>query len=487
MKNLIFSLLLLPILVFAHSESNNIIVDTDMGIDDIRAVTYFSKMYNYNILGYVASEGVQSANKGAYNLRKILSTLEDNTPVYQGIISKVTPSKFREFVYKLNWNDLKDVDNANTSLSKLADQLNNSNDRITYVALGPLSNLQYLLKNVPSLKDRIDAVYFSGGLPKYYDKETYNYKQDSLAAEYVLSQKIPFYAFVSKDVDLPVFDNQTWNKIIDADNIHMYIFEKLFSDKKVMKHMFLDKGIYNAYDDMIPVFMQNPDLAKFDKINDNLFVMRKWDKIASNNIYYLHMKQKYEKNLVPRGNVSFFEFPINPSMYKEDIRRHIDLLIELYGLEEFKTIVITNELHRHLGSYSIIGAKMGIRAREILGAGLDDVIMISKAGSKPPISCLNDGLQVATGASSGRGNIRVEDDDDVEAEFFYNNKKVTLKLKKEVLNKIEKQIEDAKKENEVNSLGYYEFVRRASINNWMDLDRKKIFDEKIEEAKPPRN
>ena len=52
---------------------------------------------------------------------------------------------------------------------------------------------------------------------------------------------------------------------------------------------------------------------------------------------------------------------------------------------------------------------MGVRAREILHAPMDGIRAVSKAGNKPPLSCMNDGLQAAAGASLGRGAIRITD------------------------------------------------------------------------------
>ena len=82
-------------------------------------------------------------------------------------------------------------------------------------------------------------------------------------------------------------------------------------------------------------------------------------------------------------------------------------IITRHGLEEWKATVLTSELHRHLGTYSIVGAKMGLRARERFNVALDELRVESHAGLKPPLSCVNDGLQVATGASLGRGTITV--------------------------------------------------------------------------------
>ncbi|MCD6561991.1 MAG: hypothetical protein J7L16_09585 [Deltaproteobacteria bacterium] len=40
---------------------------------------------------------------------------------------------------------------------------------------------------------------------------------------------------------------------------------------------------------------------------------------------------------------------------------------------------------------------------------MDGIRAVSKAGNKPPLSCMNDGLQAAAGASLGRGAIQITD------------------------------------------------------------------------------
>jgi pyrimidine-specific ribonucleoside hydrolase len=153
-------------------------------------------------------------------------------------------------------------------------------------------------------------------------------------------------------------------------------------------------------------------------------------------------------------------------------------IIVKHGLEEWKACLLTNELHRHLGTYSLIGAKMGIRAREILEAPFDTLEVVSSAGSSPPLSCMNDGLQVSTGASLGRGTIKIADGSPKpEAVFVRGNQKVTLKIKKEVLDKIKADIQKALKTYGGLNQEYFAHIRQLSVDYWRDLDRKEIFDE----------
>jgi len=156
-------------------------------------------------------------------------------------------------------------------------------------------------------------------------------------------------------------------------------------------------------------------------------------------------------------------------------------IIARHGQEEFKATLLTNELHRHLGTYSILGAKMGIRAREILGADLDTLKVESWASLTPPLSCMNDGLQVATGASLGRGAIRVpEGASNPAAVFHYGSKKLTLRLKDDIFQRLRAEQEALVKRFGGMGPEYFREVRAASLKHWLEFDRREIFVETLE-------
>ena len=90
-------------------------------------------------------------------------------------------------------------------------------------------------------------------------------------------------------------------------------------------------------------------------------------------------------HLYPRGAVTLKNFPTDARLFRDDIALQVEKIIAAYGLEEWKACFLTNELHRHLGIYSLVGAKMGIRAREILEAPFDTLKVVSFAGRKPPL------------------------------------------------------------------------------------------------------
>jgi pyrimidine-specific ribonucleoside hydrolase len=188
--------------------------------------------------------------------------------------------------------------------------------------------------------------------------------------------------------------------------------------------------------------------------------------------------------LAPRATVVLRRYPTEPQAFRPDVRPFLQPIIARHGLEEFKAALLTNELHRHLGTFSILGAKMGIRAREVLGANLDQLTVESWAGRKPPLSCFNDGLQVATGASLGRGTIQVRQGEPIPAATFrYGSKKLTLRLKDDIFRRIRGQQQALVKRFGGMGPEYFQEVRAASLKHWLELDRREIFVETLEDGK----
>jgi pyrimidine-specific ribonucleoside hydrolase len=171
------------------------------------------------------------------------------------------------------------------------------------------------------------------------------------------------------------------------------------------------------------------------------------------------------------------DLPVDPSFYFEDIRPSVKEIIDRYGIDEWTSGVLANELHRHLGVFAIIGVKMGIRAREYFNTGVDEFHAVSFAGSIPPLSCMNDGLQVSTGATPGHGLLTVKNDTVLSpsAEFTYMNRKIRLTLRPEIAEKISSELEEINFIYGLDSNIYWELVRKNSIKYWLNLDRHEIF------------
>lgn len=177
--------------------------------------------------------------------------------------------------------------------------------------------------------------------------------------------------------------------------------------------------------------------------------------------------------MVRNGVLSSFLLP--ETLYAEDVRAMMPSTIERYGIEEWRTIVMTNEIHGHLGIYSTLGAKMGLYALSLLdGEGEPDIE--SYAGTCPPISCLNDGLQISTGATLGHGLITVLDvaEKRVEAKMTRGGQSLRIALKSEYQQQIRDDIRHGV-EQYGHTAPYWTYVRGLAIKYWAEWDRNKIF------------
>lgn len=171
-----------------------------------------------------------------------------------------------------------------------------------------------------------------------------------------------------------------------------------------------------------------------------------------------------------------FELPA--SLYADDVSQIASDTISHFGIREWQLVVMTNEIHGHLGIYSTLGAKMGLRVLEYFeeqGLG-GHVQVLSFAGSEPPVSCLNDGLQISTGATVGHGLFNVSDSPEKRAEavFSCHGMNVGSALKPEyetaVAEDIKRGVEQFRHSRE-----YWDYIRRLAIKYWAEWDRNKIF------------
>ena len=173
-------------------------------------------------------------------------------------------------------------------------------------------------------------------------------------------------------------------------------------------------------------------------------------------------------------------FNLPETLYADDVQNIVGNCIARFGEREWKLVVMTGEIHGHLGIYSTLGAKMGLFARECFEAqGLDGHIsVLSFAGAQPPVSCLNDGLQISTGATLGHGLISVspEENKRVEAIFTCGGSSLHLRLKPSFESQIKADIAQGVA-NYSHSPAYWQYVRELALRYWSDWDRREIFEE----------
>ncbi|HDL84891.1 MAG TPA: formylmethanofuran dehydrogenase, partial [Candidatus Acetothermia bacterium] len=92
-------------------------------------------------------------------------------------------------------------------------------------------------------------------------------------------------------------------------------------------------------------------------------------------------------------------------------------------------------LHGHLGPFLVAGIRMGRLALDLLNSpGYFGIHAVSETGDETPLSCLTDGVQIGSGCSIGKGNLRVTDAKRPRVHFETDDgNRVTITIRPEAL------------------------------------------------------
>lgn len=430
-----------------------VIIDTDCSADDYRALCMLLAIEEIDILAITT----------AANAPVSMEKKSDNF-----INSALNEGKFFD----------KKIEDKQKAVGIIAKQLRNANEQVTIVCLGSLTNIAKVLQKHQALKSKIKQIIWCRDFGRDFSVRFFNKNSDSSVLE--TNCTINIVANLNEELQFDDTLLQEVGKIATPFAERVYRF---MQEKAMQKH---DKMQFVKISDEIGVvFFLYPELFDMQPDSENPYVSKSVgfnkEVIKENILKILAQKYTIEKN------IAFEKFPVDPVLYRYDVREIADSTIRKYGIEEWKICVLTNEIHQHLGIYSLVGAKMGLKARELLHAELDRIKVHSYAGDKPPMSCLLDGLQISTGATLGLGMIaQIFDSVPLpKAVFEYQDAEVALtlkpKYKKQVANDISRSIVQCG--NLTN--GYWKLIRRLSIKYWAEWDRNEIFT--IEWIKKPHS
>jgi pyrimidine-specific ribonucleoside hydrolase len=492
---------------WAHEEQAPVVIDTDMALDDVRAVSLLLSSQHLKVKAIVTSDGASSAAVGCENLRRILLFLgREEIPIGAGRPLDAPPPSWRGISETLGGAELSPAAKSNNqsiapdavqglasstgsdsrkntcfdSVSVILNALQEADGGVSYLCIGPLTNLADILNRNPAVRDRIKSIFFYGTLPQETDSD-WNTSRDLQAAKTVFAAGIPLYVFRLRDEQLLGFDAGLLGDIHNFNSPASRLISLLHREERTQK--LLSQGHFKAWDETVALYMDNPRLGSFTRADGQypIFRLANWEREAARASYLEILSRSEVGKLEQRIPVVLESYPMHPSQFQEDLRPWVAKIIAMHGIEEWKATVLTNELHRHLGIYSILGAKMGILAREMLNASLDELTVESHASLKPPLSCLNDGLQVATGASLGRGTITVRENGGhaMEAVFSQGNKRLRLRLKDSVRERIKADIQHAVERYGDMTPEYFREIRRLSFHYWADMKRGEIFDQEF--------
>ncbi|MCK5822702.1 MAG: nucleoside hydrolase [Bacteroidales bacterium] len=475
---LLITLLLLFVFKIGLTQSIDtktpIIIDTDAGVDDLRAISLFMAIENADILAITTTGGNLSSQQGLKKINNLLHYLKtDNIETAAGKKTATPPPPWRKFSENIYWGEkTNNKFNPINAKNLIIKKLKNYPEPVTIICLGTLTNLRDILQSSNEIKNKIKKVIWYN--KSIFPFSGFNYEFDKNAADSVFTTDININVISNLDKALAVFNQTFLDSIINIDTKYAQIISKAYKNVEALNTV--KSGHAKLWDDLIPVYFLYPELFDIQPIKKkpNFSINKNYNVKAVREKILKILAKDYEFET----NVVFDKFPINPENYKYDVRQFMDTIIKKYGTEEWRACVLTDELHQHLGIYSTVGAKMGLKAREIFKVPIDQLQVISFAGNRPPIGCMNDGLQIGAGATLGHGVISIANDTIArpEAIFIYNGIKKRLTLKKEYTQQVRSDISKGIVEYGNLTSGYWKLIRKLSIKYWLEWDRNKIFD-----------
>lgn len=376
-----------------HPGASAVIVDTDMGLDDVRAIFALIGSEHVKIEAILTVDGSASAAKGADNVIGLLETARiGGIAVYRGPAGnpaaapawRGTSERLAGHLFppprRLRHEKL-DAEGFFSILDRL-------DVRTRWLALGPMGNLARLEREKPGAIEKIDAVVIPARITgKLVD--SWNLEFDLESARMVLEKatKIilvdvsipddpdPFDILSSVEGDSPAARWIRATTLEGINPIHIFIYDE------VAVAALAAPEIFHTDDTEYTVDFEGAGLPRLvETAGGNVRLAR----VSGGPVLAGLLHRLWEEPRTPRG-----EHVHAPA-------RAIDPL------------AMIKSFHGHLGPYVVLGYRMGrIALRETGSAGHFGLDAKVFSILEPPHSCLIDGVQLGSGCTLGKRNISV--------------------------------------------------------------------------------
>lgn len=446
-----------------------LVIDTDMGLDD--AVTLAMALQNpdINIAAIVASEGVAGRQHGVKLAERMLHRFNRrDIPLYapdtSGPMKSAPP--FRAFaegaIAEALPNNVAAFHRPFSPSAYVEDK-----QKTTILVLGPLTNLAAAFEQAPEIKQNIKEIIIAG---KPDPKKAWNMRFDPDAFKAVQNAGVPL-KFIIRGPGSKKPDSLNAGPLAlgPGTAVGEMFLRDLLADASVQAHYATQFS--NFHDELALLYMLDPAIFS-SKTGDNTFAPDNRHMVSHLFTMAITTGRQHKHRVV------LVDRPLPANAFQKDIRERRDRIILKNGRDEWFSQLLMNELHQHLGAYSIIGVKMGLRAAELLNAPQHGMKVVSHTPAHPPASCLNDGIIVATGSTPGRALFThsPEASGDPRVSFSCNGRTITLVLKKAYRDKIKAKIRALLKKHSLEDHAYWHDVREFGLDIWENWHRRDIFD-----------
>ena len=476
---ILFTLLLLQPVLPHYKARYHVIVDTDGGPGDFRAICMMLASPEIEVIAITTVDGILSPKETASRVRRLLKQFHhEGIPVGLGKSNQGKsriPEETATIAESLQW--VKEgspilpgshPDSLPGAVELILEAIELEDMPVDIIILGPMTNLAAALEEDPLIPDQVRKVYWYNGEES---KKDFNYALDTRSARAILGSEFPMdrVHMAGKRPDI------TDSFLASMDTLTTRYAAAIRDMYRNTPPGFAKHPIATCLaDDCIPLYLLYPEHFTTVTTDEEPFrrtAKAKADADLTPNLLTILDSDREDKSII------FSSFPVDPGLFVEDVAPITSEIIEKHGLKEWKIVVLTNEFHEHLGIYSILGAKMGLRAREYFHVGIDELKIESYAGSNPPVSCMNDGLQVSTGSTLGHGTITLgEGQVFPKARFAFKNRVIELSVRENLRQQIKMDVGYGVQTYGLDSTEYWDYIRELALQYWLELSRFDIFE-----------
>lgn len=443
-----------------------VIVDLDAAHDDLRALGLLLEHPEVEVLGVTVVDGIVAPEDGARMVGGLAAALGHPDLVVAVGQTHLEPLSCRPTASSLDWGvpapgfaPLPDAPNA------LVELLHQHEEPAVVLALGPLTNLAAALALEPSLGAEVSAVVWAGDVDSPAGGT--NHDLDPTSASAVFGADLPLVGVQDGEAPSLRFDPDLLSALSQGSTPLARRISQTFAPDDARKRA--ASGYLGLADDLAALYLVKP----------GYFAPRTPHTLTPTQPLQAReaLVSLYTREPGPDG-VVLRRVPEHESDYQPDVAALSADIRARHGEEEWRLAVLTSELHRHLGLWSLVGVKMGLRARELLGVGPDELLVTSRAGLQPPLSCLNDGLQVSTGATLGHGSIQVASSrrTSPQATFVHDDQSLTLRLRPDLAQAIRDDLKAQVEAHGGVTPAYFHDIRALALRWWLELDRTEAFE-----------
>lgn len=197
-----------------------VIIDCDPGHDDIMAIlSVLAHPETFDLLGITTVTGNNLVDKVTDNLLKVLSFIGVNVPVAKGYHEPLVLGSEPQNAHGMTGLDGPSLPSANLKTIDMhaiefMKDMATKNDKITIIALAPLTNVAVFIKTFPELKDKIECITLMGGSRasgNILKRAEFNIYADPHSADIVFRSGIPV---IMSDIEI-CLECRTSHEIID--------------------------------------------------------------------------------------------------------------------------------------------------------------------------------------------------------------------------------------------------------------------------------